>query len=972
MNTKKAIGGLLIILMSMILILAGPLIAQAATPLTNVSISGTPAVGIGLVALPAPSGSTATYKWYYATTAGGTYSQISGATSASYVPASTYVGDYIEVTATGASSSGTVTSPAVGPVAAQSSLQVYCTPVTGYNAVTLSYGSTPGANWITTDSGYAGTASVYSCNSSGTVTPSLLSPTTYAGPPYPYLTYNGTFDIPASENGYANFDPYIPNSTNSIAYIEVVYQGATYFFPVTSINLEFLCAQMPNENEVTLSDYCPWPNVTYYVQTEGGGDWDSVVTAYDANKNALGTIDAPPGANNEAIGITDYSAYATRGIKYIQAVQNSTGDYVSIYFPVAITEQPALITPPTAAPGTAGGTTALTAAPNNAADNLAVEVSTISINTPNVGDSAPTGTGVTNPYTSGNNISAAAGDYAGVFELGSSGTVVAFSQIGPLTTGQIKASGSGSGSAMFTIAFNANGESGTPPASITDPSGTQVTLPGQGNLIAPQNYEFEGWNTAADGSGTSYTANSSYTINGNVTLYAQYNTPPYAQNTGFITAQIPGQNEIKVSTYSTWLGTGNPADIWPIYTDVNDEWQAQVSAYNASKVFLGYIDVPTAADGVVDYSAYVSKEIQYIKVTQQDGSDSGYITVTVISSGSINVTSTTGTMTISPATGGTASLGSAASVIIPPGALQGSADAVVAIQQVSNPPVVPDGFSLLGDIYEFTVGGQASYKFTQDVTLTFAFDPTAVQKGETPAVYYYDEATGQWVDIGGTVSGSTITVTVKHFTEFAVLEAPGAQTPVATVTKTKAPAVPPCFNDVSVSCWAYHAIEGLSSLGCISGYTDGSFKPNASITRAEFVSIIDKALKLNAYIPAVPDFSDVAKGDWFCGSVESAVYAGIIKGFGGDFKPNMPITREEMAVILVNALNEQGPAQANMGATTTFMDAAGISSWARGSVARAVKDGLLKGYPDNSFKPQGNATRAEVCAMIMNFLGMRK
>ena len=57
-----------------------------------------------------------------------------------------------------------------------------------------------------------------------------------------------------------------------------------------------------------------------------------------------------------------------------------------------------------------------------------------------------------------------------------------------------------------------------------------------------------------------------------------------------------------------------------------------------------------------------------------------------------------------------------------------------------------------------------------------------------------------------------------------------------------------------------------------------------------------------------------------------------------------------------------------MNAKTSFTDDAGISSWARGFVVVAVKDGLLKGYPDGSFRPQGDATRAEACAMIENFL----
>jgi hypothetical protein len=133
---------------------------------------------------------------------------------------------------------------------------------------------------------------------------------------------------------------------------------------------------------------------------------------------------------------------------------------------------------------------------------------------------------------------------------------------------------------------------------------------------------------------------------------------------------------------------------------------------------------------------------------------------------------------------------------------------------------------------------------------------------------------------------------------------------------------------------------------------------------------MSKVLKLSAHSPSVPDFSDVSSGDWFYSSVESAVYAGIIKGNGnGTFAPGDPITREELACILVQASGSPSQVAANVDTKTNFTDDTGISVWARGFVVVAAQnDGLLKGYPDGSFRPQGYATRAEACAMIENFL----
>lgn len=105
-------------------------------------------------------------------------------------------------------------------------------------------------------------------------------------------------------------------------------------------------------------------------------------------------------------------------------------DITSAVFTVVMTiPAPAFNTTPTAAPGTTSGATAITATPNTDGNTLAIRVSAGSIDTPNVGDLAPTGANFINPYSSGGNLAAASGDYVGVYELDGSGTIAAFSQI---------------------------------------------------------------------------------------------------------------------------------------------------------------------------------------------------------------------------------------------------------------------------------------------------------------------------------------------------------------------------------------------------------------------------------------------------------------------------------------------------------------------------------------------------------------
>jgi hypothetical protein len=195
--------------------------------------------------------------------------------------------------------------PLVAPVSAAT--QVFCTPVQGYNAVTLSYGNAAGEHWVTTDNGGA---AVYAQKSDKT-------------------TSLGSISVPAGADGYVNYDPYV---NKSIAYIEVVFQGQSYSFPVTGLLVEFYCKQVQGENKVILTNYCPWPNQTFNVSSENDSGYQSVIKACDANKNALGMISIPLSAN----GLADYSSYVARGIKYIQVNENN-GTWVSNFFEVAVT-----------------------------------------------------------------------------------------------------------------------------------------------------------------------------------------------------------------------------------------------------------------------------------------------------------------------------------------------------------------------------------------------------------------------------------------------------------------------------------------------------------------------------------------------------------------------------------------------------------------------------------------------------------
>lgn len=181
------------------------------------------------------------------------------------------------------------------------------------------------------------------------------------------------------------------------------------------------------------------------------------------------------------------------------------------------------------------------------------------------------------------------------------------------------------------------------------------------------------------------------------------------------------------------------------------------------------------------------------------------------------------------------------------------------------------------------------------------------------------------------------------------------------------PAFADGFSDVQGH-WAQAYINALAQASIISGYPDGTFRPDSQITRAEFSTILVKGLRLQIKTPGASSFSDVSPSDWYFSIVETAAAAGLVKGYDGRFWPNTPITREQIVTMLVRALNLGAQAEARHNDPIPFRDAASISSWARGYVLLGKELGLIGGYPDGSFRGSNCATRAEAAVMLVKFL----
>ncbi|HAG11370.1 MAG TPA: hypothetical protein DCK76_08340 [Desulfotomaculum sp.] len=165
------------------------------------------------------------------------------------------------------------------------------------------------------------------------------------------------------------------------------------------------------------------------------------------------------------------------------------------------------------------------------------------------------------------------------------------------------------------------------------------------------------------------------------------------------------------------------------------------------------------------------------------------------------------------------------------------------------------------------------------------------------------------------------------------------------------------LNDISGH-WAKGNIEKLAATGAVSGYPDKTFKPDATITRAEFVTILVKAFEFAPQAGKV--FADTAS-HWAKNFIATAAALGIAGGYDdNNFGPDDLITREQMAVMIAKAKKLD-----LINGETAFADKDSISEWAEGAVFAAVTNKIMQGYPDNTFRPLGNATRAEAVTAIV-------
>ena len=175
--------------------------------------------------------------------------------------------------------------------------------------------------------------------------------------------------------------------------------------------------------------------------------------------------------------------------------------------------------------------------------------------------------------------------------------------------------------------------------------------------------------------------------------------------------------------------------------------------------------------------------------------------------------------------------------------------------------------------------------------------------------------------------------------------------------------------------WARGDIEMLANKLVVRGKTEHQFVPDAMITRAEFASLLVRALGLEEESPELgaSRFTDVLAANWFAGAIGTAAKAGLVSGYADlTFAPQAPITREQMAVMIVRALSYIGMEIVVSGKEPTlvlrFSDKGDISAWAEDSVAKVLDAQIVQGLTESTFAPAAQATRAQATVMLKRLL----
>ncbi|MEE0206069.1 MAG: S-layer homology domain-containing protein [Peptococcaceae bacterium] len=254
---------------------------------------------------------------------------------------------------------------------------------------------------------------------------------------------------------------------------------------------------------------------------------------------------------------------------------------------------------------------------------------------------------------------------------------------------------------------------------------------------------------------------------------------------------------------------------------------------------------------------------------------------------------------------------------------------------------------------QITFAHNGEFGFTMTLTAPLGKE----NAGYWANLYHYDEsAEAMNVEAAARIDqDGSVTIPFSHASQYAI---------VIDTHSHAAVDVSDIFIDVAPNAWYKDAVQYAYAGGLMTGVSADAFAPEQTTTRAMIVSILARLEGVTSAQAA--GFADVSD-EWYATAVNWAASAGVVSGTGdGNFSPNAAITREQLAAMLMNYSAWKGEDVSARADLSAYSDQP--STWAEETMSWAVAEGLISGVTNTELQPQGNATRAQVAAILQRFL----
>lgn len=464
-------------------------------------------------------------------------------------------------------------------------------------------------------------------------------------------------------------------------------------------------------------------------------------------------------------------------------------------------------------------------------------------------------------------------------------------------------------------------------------------------------YTFSGWNTAANGSGTVFTATTE--VMTNVTVYAQWTLIPTGGSGGSIggTVVVPTPLAPPAATITETPPTGNVQG--SVTSTIGTEATSDLNGKASAAVTVGQITeaVKQATDAAAKKGEDTLAKVE-IKVTAPTGATSVETSIPHAAFKAV-VDSSTSALTVSTPLAALTFDEKALSTI----SKEAKGDIKVTASKVDASTLSEEIKQEIGDrpVFNFSVtsGDETISQFGGNVTVAVPYTPKAGEDINAIVIYYIN-AQGRLEMVSNCSydpAKGSMTFTTNHFSKYAV--------GYNKVT----------FKDVATNAWYGKAVEFVAARGITVGAGEGIFSPDNTLTRGQFLVMAMRAYGIQPLQNPKDNFAD-AGNTYYTGYLATGKSLGITGGIGkNQYAPEAEITRQEMFALLYKILMFEGqlPAGTTDQKLTTFSDRVKIEPWAMDAMTLFVKTGVINGS-NGKLTPTDTTNRAQMAQVFYNLL----